>query len=79
MLMYDDDFHKEMRKRMKFHYYECGGKIKKQIRDYVTRYKIDKEILNDCDTVEKKLELVKNIAEQQKKKKMEERLEKKKN
>lgn len=77
--MYEDDFHKEMRRRMKINYYENGGKIRKQIRDYTLRYKIDKELLNDCDTAEKKLEMVKSIAEEEKKKKLNDRLQKYKN
>jgi hypothetical protein len=68
--MFEDSFHEEMRRRMKINYYENGGKVRKQIRDYVTRYKIDEGLLKGYNTDELKLEKIKNIVKEEKLKKI---------
>ena len=62
----NDDFHSEMRKRMKDIYDNHGGKERATIRKYLVRYKLSKDILNDYQTDEEKIIFLRQYAKQYK-------------
>jgi hypothetical protein len=65
----NDDFHAEMRKKMKDIYYNHGGKDRATIRKFLYRYGLSKDILNDYQTDEEKLLFLRQYAKQQRNKK----------
>jgi len=62
-----DDFHAEMRRRMKDIYYNHGGKDRATIRKYLKRYNLGKEVLNDYETNEEKIDFLRKFAKENKK------------
>ena len=62
-----DEFHAEMRRRMKDVYYNHGGKERANIRKYLKRYNLGKEVLNDYETDEDKLVFLRQYAKNNRK------------
>ena len=62
-MVYEDEFHKEMRERSRANYHENGGRERTSIRRYLRRYKIEKKELLDYETNEEKLQWLRRYAD----------------
>ena len=60
--IYHDEFHEEMRNRMKDLYHNRGGKERANIRRLLKRHELDKRWLETFQTDEEKLIFLKNYA-----------------
>ena len=60
--IYHDEFHLEMRNRMKDLYHNRGGKERAYIRRLLKRHELDKRVLETFPTDEEKLIFLKNFA-----------------
>ena len=60
--IYHDEFHEEMRNRMKDLYHNRGGKERAYIRRLLKRHELDKRVLETFPTDEEKLIFLKNFA-----------------
>ena len=60
--IYEDQFHEEMRRRMKDLYHNKGGKTRASIRRLLNRHQLDKRVLDTFATDEDKLIFLKNYA-----------------
>ncbi len=72
--MLQDEFHINMRRRMKENYYLHGGKQRQQIRTLMNRLKLDESIFSETDSLEERVLKLKLLSNESKALKEQEKL-----